>query len=190
MLFRSFIAKFGTIIIAAHQAALGFTSLLYMLPLSFSMALTILVGVEVGAKRMEEARKYSHLGVAVNMMLAIVLATLVFTNREFIARLYTTDQVIIKKVVEFLFYAIFFQLFDATAAPIQGILRGYKDVKATFYSGFFAYWVVCLPLGCYLDFVIGNGPASYWQSLDIGLFFSAVFLTIRMLWLQRKLKTK
>ena len=38
-----FIAKLGTVIIAAHQAALGFTSLLYMVPLSFSMALTILV---------------------------------------------------------------------------------------------------------------------------------------------------
>ncbi|MCD7874939.1 MAG: hypothetical protein LUH17_08320 [Acidaminococcaceae bacterium] len=52
-----FIAKFGTVIIAAHQAALGFTSLLYMVPLSFSMALTILVGVEAGARRFEEAKK-------------------------------------------------------------------------------------------------------------------------------------
>ena len=165
-----FIAKFGTVIIAAHQAALGFTSLLYMVPLSFSMALTILVGVEAGAKRFEEAQKFSRMGIALN-----------------IAMLYTTDPVIIEKVVGFLFYAIFFQLFDATAAPIQGILRGYKDVKATFYSGFFAYWVVCLPLGCFLDFVMEHGPAAYWQSLDIGLFFSAVFLTLRMFWLQKKL---
>ena len=182
-----FIAKFGTIIIAAHQAALGFTSLLYMVPLSFSMALTILVGVEVGAHRLNEAQKYSRLGIAVNMAIAVFLTVLVYINRPYIAMLYTTDPVIIQKVVEFLFYAIFFQLFDATAAPIQGILRGYKDVKATFYSGFFAYWVVCLPLGCFLDFVMGHGPVAYWQSLDIGLFFSAVFLTLRMLWLQRKL---
>lgn len=182
-----FIAKFGTIIIAAHQAALGFTSLLYMVPLSFSMALTILVGVEVGAHRLDEAQKYSRLGIAVNMAISVFLTVLVYINRPYIAMLYTTDPVIIQKVVEFLFYAIFFQLFDATAAPIQGILRGYKDVKATFYSGFFAYWVVCLPLGCFLDFVMGHGPVAYWQSLDIGLFFSAVFLTLRMLWLQRKL---
>jgi len=32
-----------------------------------------------------------------------------------------------------------------------------------------------------------HGPAAYWQSLDIGLFFSAVFLTLRMFWLQKKL---
>ena len=38
-----FIAKFGTVIIAAHQAAMSFTSLLYMVPLSFSMSLTIVV---------------------------------------------------------------------------------------------------------------------------------------------------
>lgn len=182
-----FIAKFGTVIIAAHQAALGFTSLLYMVPLSFSMALTILVGVEAGAKRFEEAQKFSRMGIALNMAIAIFLAVLVYTNRPYIAMLYTTDPVIIEKVVGFLFYAIFFQLFDATAAPIQGILRGYKDVKATFYSGFFAYWVVCLPLGCFLDFVMEHGPAAYWQSLDIGLFFSAVFLTLRMFWLQKKL---
>lgn len=182
-----FIAKFGTVIIAAHQAALGFTSLLYMVPLSFSMALTILVGVEVGAKRFDEAQKYSRMGILINISIAIVLATLMYNNRPYIAMLYTTDPLIIEKVVGFLFYAIFFQLFDAAAAPIQGILRGYKDVKATFYSGFFAYWVVCLPLGCFLDFVMGHGPAAYWQSLDIGLFFSAVFLSLRMIWLQRKL---
>lgn len=183
-----FIAKFGTIIIAAHQAALGFTSLLYMVPLSFSMALTILVGVEAGAKRFDEAKKYSRMGIALNMGIATFLTVLVYINRPYIAMLYTTDPVIIEKVVEFLFYAIFFQLFDATAAPIQGILRGYKDVKATFYSGFFAYWVVCLPLGCFLDFVLDHGPVAYWQSLDIGLFFSAVFLTMRLFWLQNKLE--
>ena len=146
-----------------------------------------IVNLEKTLPMFEEAQKFSRMGIALNMAIAIFLAVLVYTNRPYIAMLYTTDPVIIEKVVGFLFYAIFFQLFDATAAPIQGILRGYKDVKATFYSGFFAYWVVCLPLGCFLDFVMEHGPAAYWQSLDIGLFFSAVFLTLRMFWLQKKL---
>lgn len=182
-----FIAKFGTIVIAAHQSALGFTSLLYMVPLSFSMALTILVGVEVGAKRLDEAQKYSRTGIAVNILISFALAALVFINRPYIALLYTTDPIIIQKIVGFLFYAVYFQLFDAIAAPIQGILRGYKDVKATFYAGFLAYWGVCLPLGCFLDYVMDYGPISYWLSLDIGVFSSAVFLTLRMFWLQKKL---
>lgn len=49
-----FIAKFGTEVIAAHQAALNFSSLIYMFPMSFSLALTIVVGVEYGAKTIRE----------------------------------------------------------------------------------------------------------------------------------------
>lgn len=51
-----FISKFGTNYIAAHQAAMSFSSVLYMLPLSFSLALTIIIGIEVGAKRYLEAK--------------------------------------------------------------------------------------------------------------------------------------
>ena len=91
---------------------MGFTSLLYMVPLSFSMALTILVGVEAGAKRFEEAQKFSRMGIALNMAIAIFLAVLVYTNRPYIAMLYTTDPVIIEKVVGFF---VFKQSLDVPA---------------------------------------------------------------------------
>lgn len=57
-----FITKFGTETIAAHQAALNFSGIIYMIPMSCSMAMTILVGYEVGARRYDLARKYSRLG--------------------------------------------------------------------------------------------------------------------------------
>src|SRR5699024_9162026 len=49
---------FSTQTIAAHQAAMNFASLLYMLPLSVGMALTIAVGYEVGGKRFLDAKTY------------------------------------------------------------------------------------------------------------------------------------
>ena len=76
-----FIAKFGTIIIAAHQAAMSFTSLLYMVPLSFSMSLTIVVGVEAGARRFGEALRYSLLGIACNLTVAVALTIFVLLCR-------------------------------------------------------------------------------------------------------------
>ncbi len=39
---------FSTVIIAAHQAAINFSSLLFMVPLSISLALTIFVAYEIG----------------------------------------------------------------------------------------------------------------------------------------------
>lgn len=183
-----FIAKFGTVIIAAHQAAMSFTSLLYMVPLSFSMSLTIVVGVEAGARRFSEALRYSLLGIACNITVAVLLTIFVLFDREFIAGLYTSEPVIIRQTIGFLFYAMFFQVMDATAAPIQGILRGYKDVKATFWAGLAAYWLICLPLGCYFDYYMHFGPSSYWLSLDIGLLCAVLFLGGRFLYLQRKIK--
>lgn len=183
-----FIAKFGTVIIAAHQAAMSFTSLLYMVPLSFSMSLTIVVGVEAGARRFGEALRYSLLGIACNITVAVMLTIFVLFDREFIAGLYTSEPVIIRQTIGFLFYAMFFQVMDATAAPIQGILRGYKDVKATFWAGLAAYWLICLPLGCYFDYYMHLGPSSYWLSLDIGLLCAVLFLGGRFWYLQRKIK--
>ena len=182
-----FIAKFGTIVIAAHQAAMSFTSLLYMVPLSFSLSLTILVGYEVGAGRLDEAKRIGFLGIGSNLTIALLLMTFVVFEREMVAALYSTDEVVNKQIVRFLFYAVFFQIFDGTAAPIQGILRAYKDVKATFWAGFAAYWLVALPLGWFLDNVGQQGAEAYWQSLDIGIFSAAAFLSMRMLYLQRKL---
>lgn len=175
-----FMAKFGTIAIAAHQAAINFSSTLYMLPLSFSMALTIVVGVEVGAKRYKDAAEYGRLGILTNLLLAGFFVMIVIVGRKYVALLYSQDAQIIELASKFLFYAAFFQLLDAVATPIQGILRGYKEVKAAFYASLFAYWGVCLPVGYILDIYMGNGPFSYWQSLIAGIFCSGCFLLVRM----------
>lgn len=181
-----FMAKFGTATIAAHQAAINFTSLLYMMPLSFSMALTIVIGVKVGARQFQEAAEYGRIGIYANLALATFFVLLLAIGRETIAALYSQDPEIIKLAGQFLFYAAFFQLLDGTATPIQGILRGYKDVKVAFYASLFAYWGVCLPLGYVLDTYFGQGPFSYWQGLITGIFCSAAFLLCRLKRIQYK----
>lgn len=183
-----FIAKFGTETIAAHQAALNFSSLIYMLPLSFSLALTIVVGVEYGAKNYQGARDYVTIGLQTSLGIAGFYMLAEYFLREQIALIYTTNPDVVALVKVFLLYAIGWQAGDAIAAPIQGILRGYKDVDATFWASMLAYWGICLPLGLFLDYKVGNGAFAYWQSLDCGVISSATLLSIRLIWLQKRLK--
>ncbi|WP_025696900.1 MATE family efflux transporter, partial [Paenibacillus durus] len=56
-------SRFDTMTIAAHQAAINFASMLYMIPLSICMSLTILVGFEAGSGRLKDARQYRLLGI-------------------------------------------------------------------------------------------------------------------------------
>lgn len=178
-------SEFETVTIAAHQAALNFASMLYMIPMSISMALTISVGFEVGAKRLKDASHYSYLGIGLAILMAMICAIgLVLFNHE-VAALYSNDQAVIELTKHFLIYAIFFQLSDAIAAPIQGALRGYKDVNATFMMAFISYWLLGLPIGCLLVKYTSFGAFGYWVGLIAGLAFGAVFLLVRLFRIQQ-----
>ena len=181
-----FISKFGTNYIAAHQAAMSFSSVLYMLPLSFSLALTIIIGIEVGAKRYLEASKYAYLGLIVSFLCVLSIVGLVFYFRDYIALLYATDTTLLTYIAHFLIYTAAWQLFDAIACPIQGILRGYKDVKAAFYVSMLAYWGICLPLGMFLDYFMTQGAFAYWQSMVLGVATSAVLLFFRLRYIEKR----
>ena len=57
-LYIIFLARYGTDTLAAYQIADNFASLVYMLPVSCSMALTILIATAVGAHDIPLARRY------------------------------------------------------------------------------------------------------------------------------------
>lgn len=178
-------AKFGTITIAAHQAAINFASLIYMLPLSISMTLTIIVGFEVGARRFTDARRYGLLGIGTAVCLSVISALgLIYYNSK-VAAFYSDSAEVLPLIEAFLVYAAFFQLSDAIAAPIQGILRGYKDVKVTFIMALVSYWLIGLPVGYFLANYTAQGAFGYWIGFIAGLAAGAVGLALRLRYVQR-----
>jgi MATE family multidrug resistance protein len=181
-----FIAPFGTEAIAGHQAALNFSTMIYVIPMSCSLALTILVGYEVGAGRYDRARKFSHMGIRLTLTCAAVTVCLTLLCRYVIAGIYSNDAPVQAYIVQFLFYGAGWQVFDATAAPIQGILRGYKDTRIPFVLMLIAYWCGCLPMGLFLDHVMGHGVYSYWQGLVFGVGCSATLMVLRLRYMERK----
>lgn len=185
-----FMAKFGTDTIAAHQAAMNMSCLIYMIPMSFSMALTIVVGIEYGAKRLEAAFLYSKLGIQLSIATAFVYLAIEYLGRGPMSYIYSSDAHVRELLQQFILCAIVWQCGDAVAAPIQGILRGYKDVDATFWSNVLAYWGICLPVGLLLDYKFGAGPFAYWESLALGVICSAVIMVWRLNWLQKRLSNK
>lgn len=180
-------STYGTITIAAHQIAINFTSLLYMLPLSISMGATILVGFEVGAKRFGDAKTYSWLSVSSAISFSFISSAILFFMREQIAELYSRDPAVIELAIQFLIFAALFQLSDAIQAPVQGSLRGYKDVNITFIMALISYWVIGLPVGYLLASYTGFGPFGYWIGLIAGLTAGAATLSIRLIAIQKKI---
>lgn len=181
----AFIAPFGTEVLAAHQAAMNFSGVIYMIPLSCSLALTILVGIEVGAGRCEKAKEFRRNGLFLALCLGLCSASVTGLGRDMIIAIYTEDLAVASLAGIFLLYCAAWQMFDAVACPIQGILRGYKDTKIPFLLMMIAYWAICFPAGFLLDHVFHHGAFSYWQGLDIGVGCSAVLLMVRLYFTER-----
>ena len=179
-------SNYSTAVISAHQIALNFTSLLYMLPMSISMGATILVGQAVGAGQMRDAKQYSYLGVGLAVAFSFVSIAILLVFRAPIASLYTTDGQIVGLATQFFIYAALFQLSDAIQAPVQGALRGYKDVNMTFIMAIVSYWVLGLPIGYVMATFTELGPYGYWVGLIAGLTVGAITLTIRLVYIQKK----
>ncbi|WP_202077879.1 MATE family efflux transporter [Caldalkalibacillus salinus] len=177
---------FSTVIIAANQIALNFTSLIFMVPLSISMALTILVAYSVGGKKLEAAKQYSYLGVLGGMGILGLFAVFLFFFREQIAYLYTSDPEVVLVASQFFIIAIFYQLSDALQAGLQGVLRGYKDVQIPFLIALTAYWIIGIPVGYTLSAYTDLGPLGFWIGITLGLTFAAVGFLIRLRIIQKK----
>jgi len=179
-------ANYSTAVISAHQIALNFTSLLYMIPLSISMGATILVGQSIGAGHSKDAKHYSYLGIVFAILFSLISITILLLFKEQIASLYTTDLNIVKLSMHFFIYAAFFQLSDAIQAPVQGALRGYKDVNITFIMAIISYWVIGLPIGYLMATYTDLGPYGYWVGLITGLTVGAITLAVRLRYIQNK----
>lgn len=179
-------SKYSTITIAAHQAAINFASFLYMLPLSISMALTITVGYEVGAKRFKDARSYCFLGISLGLLLGIIASIILLVFNKQVGMLYTNEPEVLALISKFLIFAIFFQMADAVGAPLQGALRGYKDVNVAFLLAVLSFWVIGLPLGYALATQTELAAFGYWIGLITGLTTGAIFLFIRLLVIQKR----
>ena len=144
-------AKFSSLIIASHQSAMNFSTLMYAFPMSISSAMAIVVSYEVGAKRFDDVKTYIGLGRWTALIFAGFTLSFLYIFRGNVASLYGNDPEFIDLTARFLTYSLFFQLADTFAAPLQGILRGYKDTVIPFYLGLLGYWGVAIPVAMVFD---------------------------------------
>ena len=181
-------AKFSSLIIASHQSAMNFSSLMYAFPMSVSTAMAIVVSYEVGAKRLVDAKKYIKIGRLSAMAFAILTLSFLYVFRENVASIYGHDPEFIQLTASFMTYSLFFQLADTFAAPLQGILRGYKDTVIPFYLGLLGYWGVAIPLGLFLDYSTNLDAYSYWIGLIVSLVVSGLLYQWRLQVIMKRFK--
>jgi len=107
------LAPFGVVQVSANQIALNFSSLTFMVPLSFGIALIGRVGQAVGEGNPARARFVAWTGVQMAIVFGLISAILMAVFRWEIARAYTSDAAVQALCAQLLLLAAVFQLSDS-----------------------------------------------------------------------------
>ncbi len=178
------LAPLGPEIVASHQVALNYSSLIFMLPLSLGYAVTIRVGHSMGEQLPKLAKIAVFSGLMVGLSMTVITATSTILARHWIATQYTDDSSVITLAAHLIIFAAIYQFSDTVQAVSSGALRGFKDTKVIFMITLFAYWMIGIPTGIVLgltDWITPRmGPQGFWIGIIIGLTTAATLLALRL----------
>ncbi|MDR2695932.1 MAG: MATE family efflux transporter, partial [Deltaproteobacteria bacterium] len=181
------LAPLGTTVVAGHQAAMNFTGLVFMIPLSLCITSTIRVGRCLGEGHPVAGQTASWTALGAGFVMACATCAGIILLRHEIAALYTSDPPVRELAAHLLLYTAAFQLADAVQIICLGSLRGYNDTLFISVASFGGYWCLGLPLGFVLartDMLTPRmGAAGFWTAFVICL----TLLALVLLWRLRRL---
>jgi multidrug resistance protein, MATE family len=134
------------------------------------------VGHAVGARdpARASASGWTAIMLGTGFML-IAAAVFVLIPRQLIG-LFSRDPDVLAVGAALLWLAAIFQLFDGMQGVITGTLRGLGDTRTAMLVNLVAHWLIGLPTGYLLCFVIGWGVYGLWVGLSLGLIVTGLIL--------------
>ena len=184
------LAPLGATVVAGHQIALNFSSIVFMLPLSLGIAVSIRVGYYLGQDKPEIAALVTKLALIISFSLAACTAVITILFRNEIALLYNDNPEVITLAGSLMFFAAIYQLSDSIQVVTAGALRGYKDTRSAFYITLVAYWGIGMTLGYTLartDIIAPHmGAQGFWIGLIAGLTAAAIMFAARLRYIQKQ----
>jgi MATE family multidrug resistance protein len=165
--------------LATHQIALNYASLTYMVPLGISAAAAVSVGHAVGAGDGARARRAGWLALGLGTSFMLLAAVVFLVAPGPLIALYTRDPQVMAVGPSLLGLAAAFQIFDGIQTVSTGALRGLGETRVPMLANLVGYWVLGLPLGLSLCFLLHWGIYGLWIGLLLALFVIAATLLAR-----------
>ena len=170
----------GTIPMASHQVAINLASLTFMAAVGVTQASSVLVGQAIGAGDPAQARRSAGAGLLFVGGMMTLFGVTFLSVPGVLARIYSTDIVVVGLAATLIPVAGIFQVFDGLQAVAAGVLRGVGDTLAPMAVNLIGFWLIGLPISLYFGFRAGFGPLGLWWGMAAGLGAVSVFLLMRV----------
>lgn len=182
------VAPLGIMAIAANAFAVTAESICYMPGYGIGDAATTLVGQSYGAGRLDLARRFGYITVALGMVTMTVMGVVLYVCAPWVMELMTPVGDIVSLGVRSLRIEAFAEPMFAASIVAYGVMIGVGDTIVPAAMNFCSIWLVRLPLAAIL--APSMGLAGVWLAMCIELSFRGAIFLFRLFsgaWLRKGL---
>ncbi len=179
-----FIARLGTVASGSHQIVANLAALLFMVPMSISIAASSRVSFWRGAGNSEKARAAIRLAFKMVVSTSLFFSGSLFFAREIVIPIYTLNPEVIAMTLPLLTWVVVFHLFDGLQVLCIFVLRSFRVAIAPLFVYTVLLWGGGLG-GGYMLAYHGLGPwpamgaaAAFWIASTASLGATAAILSL------------
>lgn len=155
--------------LAAQSILTTITTLTWNIPYPIGVAASTRVANLIGATLSDAGKVAAKVALCIAVGVGLFNSILLVSLRQFIPRLFTSDEEIIEIVAKVLPLCAAFQLFDALTANCNGVLRGIGRQEIGGYINVFCYYAIAMPISFGLGFGLHLELIGLWSGVAIAL---------------------
>jgi MATE family multidrug resistance protein len=148
--------------LAAQSVLSTIAGLTYQLPFAVSVAASTRIANLIGATLSDAAKLSARVALCASLIIGTVNSIVLFSMRNVLPGFFTSDAEVARLVVMTLPICVAFQLFDATASALGGILRGIGRQEVGGYFNLIGYYGFAIPTSLLVTFVFDWGLIGLW----------------------------
>jgi MATE family multidrug resistance protein len=173
--------RLGAHEVAAHQVALQWAAITFMVPMGIAQAATVRVGLATGAGDGAAARRAGWIAIALGMVFMAGAGLMFWQAGGLLVAVFVPSPAspVYHLAVAYLAWAALFQVVDGAQAVANGSLRGLHDTAVPMVIAAGGYWLVAMPAAIWLGLYTPQRGEGVWAGLALGLALVAALLVWR-----------
>ena len=161
------------ILSATHNVLVSLSSVVFMIPMTISTAVSVKVAYFYGALKKLEIKRYSLAALIIGVGFMIFVSLLLILFPKQIINLYTDNQQVLSIALPIIIVVAVYQIFDGVQAVAAGILKGFKMTKVVSTGVLLAYWAVGMPVAFICVGKYNMSLKGYWIALAVSIIVMA-----------------
>jgi putative MATE family efflux protein len=165
--------------IASWTIGMRTEGVVFMPMLALSLAVSSIVGQNLGAKQVERAVKAGWHVTAIGFGFMLILGTCMFFCANYCAHWMSGDATTIGYTISYLRMNALSEPMLAIAMVLSGALQGAGDTQITMWLSLLTQWLIRLPLAWLLAIHFNLGPLGAWIAMTASIYCLGILMVMR-----------